>query len=629
MGTRRPIRLAAALFVLTASALLAVACGSSTSQNVTSPSSDGRCNLTVSVDGRPIEATGGAGMVSIGINRECAWTARSEADWIALGTTATGQGNANLAFTVAGNALVNARRGAIVVNERRVEVSQAGAPCVFRLGATTRTVDAGGDRYAIAVSAQNGCTWTASTEASWVELAPVSGNGEGSVGVTVARNDGPARTGALVIAGLTHTVFQTASQPTPPTPEPPPTGCSYELSAGVQPVGAEGGAGAVTVYAPAACPWTGASLVDWVTVTGGTPGTGTAELRFVTSPNTSTSPRIGTLTVAGRTLTVTQVGATPPPQPPTPPTPTPPTPTPPTPTPPTPTPPTPEPPPEPPPSCSFTVTPPAITQDSAAATVIVSVTATASTCAWTAAPGAAWVTTSSLGGTGSGDLRVTIAANTDTAARTGSITVAGRTIPVTQTGAPPPPTPPACTFTVAPATQTVAAAGASGQVNVTASASTCTWTGSSSAAWLTITAGASGTGSGTVAFIAAANTDTAPRTATLTIAGVAVTVTQEAAPPPTPTCSYALSRTELTVAAIDLTESVRVETAAGCAWTAQSQASWITITSGASGAGPSDVRCTVALNVALTRRTGTILVAGQTVTITQAGLLGAQQPHVP
>jgi hypothetical protein len=104
-------------------------------------------------------------------------------------------------------------------------------------------------------------------------------------------------------------------------------------------------------------------------------------------------------------------------------------------------------------------------------------------------------------------------------------------------------------------------------------------------------------------------------------------VTQEAAPPPTPTCSYALSRTELTVAAIDLTESVRVETAAGCAWTAQSQASWITITSGASGAGPSDVRFTVALNVALTRRTGTILVAGQTVTITQAGLLGAQQPR--
>lgn len=614
MGTCRPLRLAAALFAGVV-ALIAAGCGSSTSQSITSPSSDARCNLTVSFDGRPIEASGGAGTLSIGINRECSWTARSEADWIALGGAA-GQGNASLAFTVAGNALVSPRRGAIVVNERRIEVSQTGAPCVFKLGATTRTVDAEGDRYAIAVTAQTGCAWTASTPVSWIELAPASGSGAGSLTVTVARNEGPARTGAILVAGLTHTVFQTAPQgpPTPPTPEPPGEGCSYELSTGVQPVGAEGGDGAVTVIAPPACPWTGVSLVDWVTVTGGTPGTGTADLRFVTSPNPSTTARIGALTVAGRTLTVTQVGAAPPPQPP----PTPP------PTPPPPTPPPPTPPEEPPPACSFIVTPPAITQDSAAATVTVTVTATAATCAWTAAPGAAWITTSSLGGTGSGDLRVTIAANPDTATRTGAITVAGHAIPVSQAGAAAPPAPP-CTFTVTPATQTVAAAGASGQVTVGASAATCTWAASSSAAWLTITAGASGTGPGTVAFAAAANPDTAPRTATLTVAGGTVTVTQEAAPPPAPVCTYGLSRTELTVAAIDLTESVRVETAAGCAWTAQSQAAWITITSGASGAGPGEVRFTVGLNVALTRRTGTILVAGQTVTVTQAGLLGAQQ----
>jgi hypothetical protein len=162
-------------------------------------------------------------------------------------------------------------------------------------------------------------------------------------------------------------------------------------------------------------------------------------------------------------------------------------------------------------------------------------------------------------------------------------------------------------------------------VTVTASTTTCVWTAASHAAWLTITSGAAGAGSGTVAFTAAANPNTAPRSATLIVAGQTITVTQEAAAPPAPTCSYALSRTELTVAAIDLTESIHVETAAGCAWTAQSQAAWITVTGGASGSGPGDVRFTVALNVGLARRTGTLVIAGQTVTVTQAGLLGAQQ----
>jgi hypothetical protein len=142
---------------------------------------------------------------------------------------------------------------------------------------------------------------------------------------------------------------------------------------------------------------------------------------------------------------------------------------------------------------------------------------------------------------------------------------------------------------------------------------------------LTITAGASGMGPGPVAYSVAANTATSPRTGTLTIAGHAVTVTQEAAPPPQSVCSYLVSPTDVSVAAIDITETVRVETTQStCTWTAQSQVPWITITAGASGTGSGDVRFTVALNVGLSRRTGTLIVAGQTVTVTQAGLLGAR-----
>jgi hypothetical protein len=690
-------------------ALLAAGCGSSTTQSVTSPSTDARCNLTVSVDPQPLEASGGARTLTIGINRECAWTARSEADWIALGANPAGQGNGSLPFSVAGNGQVTARRGGILVNATRVEVSQAGAPCVYTLGATSRTVDAGGDRYVVPVSAQPGCSWTATSTAPWVTVGDgAAGSGPGSVTLVVAPNGGAARTGAVTMAGLTHAVFQTAADaPTPPTPNPPPAGCAYELSAGVQPVGAAGGDGGVSIYTTATCPWTAASDIDWVSIVGSSAGTGPSVVRFLTSANPSTSARIGTLAIAGRVLTVTQVGATPP------------TPNPPTPNPPTPNPPTPNPP-EPPP-CTFTVAPESVAIDAAAASTPISVTASAASCAWTATSGAAWVTTSSLGGSGTGDLRVSATANTSTTTRTATVTIAGRAVTVTQAGAaeppaPPPactftaspgsqtvaatgapgqvaigasastcgwtatssaawltitagasgtgpgsvvftaaantaavtrsatitaagitvtvnqeaaapPPPPPCTFTASPGSQTVAATGASGQVAIGASASTCGWTASSSAAWLTITAGASGTGPGAVAFTAAANSATVTRSATITAAGVTVTVNQEAAaPPPPPPCTFALSRTEISVAAIDISESVTVTTQAGCAWTAQSHVAWITISQGASGTGSGEVRFNVALHVGLTRRTGTMTIAGQTVTVSQAGLLGAGQP---
>ena len=62
--------------------------------------------------------------------------------------------------------------------------------------------------------------------------------------------------------------------------------------------------------------------------------------------------------------------------------------------------------------------------------------------------------------------------------------------------------------------------------------------------------------------------------------------------------------------------TIAVNALPGCAWTAVSNAVWITITSGASGSGNGTVGFTVALDRA-GLRTGTITVAGQTFTVTQ------------
>jgi hypothetical protein len=85
------------------------------------------------------------------------------------------------------------------------------------------------------------------------------------------------------------------------------------------------------------------------------------------------------------------------------------------------------------------------------------------------------------------------------------------------------------------------------------------------------------------------------------------------------TCTYSISPTSASQPSGGGTGSVSVTAGAGCNWTAASNASFITITSGASGSGSGTVNYSVAANTGTTSRTGTLTIAGQTFTVTQAG----------
>jgi sugar/nucleoside kinase (ribokinase family) len=67
------------------------------------------------------------------------------------------------------------------------------------------------------------------------------------------------------------------------------------------------------------------------------------------------------------------------------------------------------------------------------------------------------------------------------------------------------------------------------------------------------------------------------------------------------------------------TASVSMNAGTGCSWTAQSSASWLTITAGQSGIGSGSVLFAAAMNPGTSARTGTLTVGGQTVSVTQAG----------
>ena len=86
------------------------------------------------------------------------------------------------------------------------------------------------------------------------------------------------------------------------------------------------------------------------------------------------------------------------------------------------------------------------------------------------------------------------------------------------------------------------------------------------------------------------------------------------------TCTYSISPTGQSFTASGGTGSVSVTTQSGCAWTAASAASWMTITSGGSGSGSGTVGYSVAANTTTSSLNATSTIAGRSFTVTEAGV---------
>ncbi|MCI0389371.1 MAG: NF038122 family metalloprotease [Acidobacteria bacterium] len=84
-------------------------------------------------------------------------------------------------------------------------------------------------------------------------------------------------------------------------------------------------------------------------------------------------------------------------------------------------------------------------------------------------------------------------------------------------------------------------------------------------------------------------------------------------------CAYSLVPASLSFEAAGGSGSVYVLATRGCNWTASSNADWIALAEGNSGTGEGTVRYSVAANNSTGTRTGTLTIAGQTYTVTQAG----------
>ncbi len=367
----------------------------------------------------------------------------------------------------------------------------ASTACTYSLSPTSASVSASGGTGTVAVTAAAGCPWTAVSNNSWLDVtAGPSGTGSGTVSYSVESYSGTGnRTGTLTIAGETFTVTQ--------------TDCSFSISPATASFTGDGGTGSVAVAtSPSTCSWTAASNNSWLHVTAGSSGTGNGTVSYSVDTYTRSytplpSNRTGTLTIAGKTFTVTQscklVAL-----------------------------------------CSYSISPTSKSFTGDGGTGKVDVTVTSSglvKCpSWTATSNATWlqVTSPLTSVTGSGTVSYSVDPYTSThwplPTRTGTLTIAGKAFTVTQT---------AkfafikCFYSISPESKTFLAGGGTSTVAVSATAG-CTWTAvSNNTSWLHVTSGSSGTGNGTVYY----SVDSLPmlvssRTGTITIAGKTFTVSQ-------------------------------------------------------------------------------------------------------
>ncbi len=192
----------------------------------------------------------------------------------------------------------------------------------------------------------------------------------------------------MTIAGQTFTVTQSGVST---------EGCTYTLSATSVTLAAKGGSKNVGVKVKSAdCAWTAVSNDPFITITSGSSGTGNGKVDYTVPGNTNATPLTGTMTIAGETFTVNQALG----------------------------------------GCVFKLSPKTGKLKATGGPKTVKVSPNLTDCTWSAVSNDSFITITDGGsGVGKGTVSYTVAANTNTTALTGSITIGGETFIVTQSGA--------------------------------------------------------------------------------------------------------------------------------------------------------------------------------------------------
>ena len=349
--------------------------------------------------------------------------------------------------------------------------------------------------------------------------------------------------------------------------------CSYIIDPASRNFVASGGKGAFNFTSSGSCP-TGTLAVQsscsFVSITNQPSGL-SGTVSYTVAANTSSSPRTCLITLGGASHTITQDANS---------------------------------------SCTYILSDPT----SGGTTAHFSATQTDSsftiqsnpgTCSWTASASCSFVSINNPSGSGSFSyLLYTVSANTGAAPRTCNISVNGKQFTITQDGL-------NCNYNLSPTSNIFSSTGGSGNFDLNTNAS-CTWSAGSSCTFVNIVK-STGTGPATISYTVSVNNGAA-RSCAIIINGQKHTILQQGL-----NCTYALSQNSASFSASANPGSVVVNTPGSCTWVASSTCSFVNVLN-TSGTGSATISYTLSANSSVNSRTCSIIVGGQTLDITQAGL---------
>ena len=313
--------------------VLSLSCaGLAGAQSLTIVSGNGQLGLSQYQSTEPlvVQATGSGGQPAAGVTVN--WTITSGTGLLqSLTSTTDSNGMASTFFTGVATDQINSY---FVAN---VTASTATSSVVF----ISTTVPNAGNLSIVTPKPINDQTFTATSGTTIPDVAEVqvfaqggfnSGNGIPNVGITLANypdqtkpasascaapngtaltdSTGNATCNLMVSgpAGTTQLIVVIGGSYLGPIFNLQITGgaaCTYSLSAASQSFTSQGGTGSVNVTTTSGCAWTAMSNSTFIGVTSGSSGTGNGTVSYNVAANTGAA-RSGTLTIAGKTFTISQ-----------------------------------------------------------------------------------------------------------------------------------------------------------------------------------------------------------------------------------------------------------------------------------------------------------------------------------
>ena len=272
------------------------------------------CSYSLSPDAATFNDEGGSKTFTVSTAAECGWTAISSAAWVVVNAASHGPGNGEVSYTVAANNDPAERTATIAVADRTFTIRQGGEAiaCQYSVSPVEFNPCMPGGSVTVTLTTEASCAWTATPDASWLNL-PSGTSGVGSSVITIRYSDNydAPRLGTVMVRWPTPTAGQNVRVAQ--------AGCRYAVSQSSFNFTFGGGTGSFTVIQQSdptvcggatqdRCVWTALSDAPWITITSAMPRAGDNPVAFVVASNDGTAARVGHVTVRDKVVTITQGG---------------------------------------------------------------------------------------------------------------------------------------------------------------------------------------------------------------------------------------------------------------------------------------------------------------------------------